>query len=716
MKKTGFYKENAPQRMLAYYILTLIVTLAAIVCVMTISFRSFSQMVHEDTVELGEKAVSEYAAKLDSYLQSSRSTIETTTQNIEYLLDQKASNKQLQDYLIYQANRYITDLDCDFSGIYGYIKGEFMDGSQWIPDSTYEPTKRPWFTEAYKARGRIALISPYMDSKTKKYVISLSRRLADKRSVIAIDIAMDGLQSHIQDKVVEGADYNMIVDVNGLVVAHTDESERGEAYLDSKYSGTAKEDLMRSILLARQETFEFTYKGKRKLVFSRIVNKTWYVVMVVNEDKLFERIENTMVRNGILSLLIFVLLFFFCTASYRNRLRAYNSSQAKSRFLANMSHEIRTPINGIIGMNSMLLKECNDETMRSYAVNVQSAAHALLSLVNELLDISKIESGKMKQINVCYELFAMLSDCYSLAYPRVCSKGLHFSVNVNPDLPAKLIGDEIRIRQVVNNLLSNAVKYTSSGSITLTVDFAEPVEQDSQDLKLLIRVSDTGIGIKKEDLKDLFHAFQRIEEKRNRNIEGSGLGLSLTRELVELMNGQITVESVYGSGSSFEVILPQVINGSDKIGDFNEKYKQHSSLVKNISNTLYAPKARLLVVDDVEMNLTVIREMLKNTGIQIDLVMKGSLAVEMVKNHHYDIIFLDHMMPEMDGIETFHRMQDIVKFANEKTPVIMLTANAILGAKEMYLEMGFADYLTKPIHESDFFDMIKKYLPKELLQ
>jgi signal transduction histidine kinase len=251
-----------------------------------------------------------------------------------------------------------------------------------------------------------------------------------------------------------------------------------------------------------------------------------------------------------------------------------------------MSHEIRTPINGIIGMNSMLLKECKDETMHGYAVNVQSAAHSLLSLVNELLDISKIESGKMKPINVCYELFAMLSDCYSLAYPRVCSKKLHFNVNVNPDLPAKLVGDEIRIRQVVNNLLSNAIKYTSSDSVTLTVDFAEPIEQDNQDIKLLIRVSDTGIGIKKEDLKDLFHAFQRIEEKRNRNIEGSGLGLSLTRELVELMNGQITVESVYGSGSSFEVILPQVINGSDKIGDFNEKYKQHSSLVKNISNTL----------------------------------------------------------------------------------------------------------------------------------
>ena len=289
-------------------------------------------------------------------------------------------------------------------------------------------------------------------------------------------------------------------------------------------------------------------------------------------------------------------------------------------------------------------------------------------------------------------------------------------MNVNPDLPAKLVGDEIRIRQVVNNLLSNAIKYTSSGSVTLTVDFAEPIEQDNQDIKLLIRVSDTGIGIKKEDLKDLFHAFQRIEEKRNRNIEGSGLGLSLTRELVELMNGQITVESVYGSGSSFEVILPQVINGSDKIGDFNEKYKQHSSLVKNISNTLYAPKARLLVVDDVEMNLTVIREKLKKTGIQIDLVMKGALAIEMVKKQHYDIIFLDHMMPEMDGLETFHRMQDILKYTNAKTPVVMLTANAILGAKEMYLEMGFADYLTKPIHESDFFDMIKKLLPSELLQ
>ena len=408
-----------------------------------------------------------------------------------------------------------------------------------------------------------------------------------------------------------------------------------------------------------------------------------------------------------------IVCFVYDLTKEKNMLEeVVRANEAKSQFLANMSHEIRTPINGILGMDSVLLKECHDENLREYAKNIQSAGQSLLSIVNDILDISKIESGKMEILTIRYQLFSVLNDCYNLTKIKLQNKPVSFIMQINEKLPSWLYGDEVRIRQIINNFLSNAVKYTKEGNITFELDFEEKTDEQ---ILLVITVRDTGIGIKEEDLGKLFESFTRIEEKRNRNIEGTGLGLNLTKNLVNLMGGEVFAESTYGKGSCFTAKIPQKIADAKPMGDFGKRYQQYLSTSDDDKLSFLAPDAKILVVDDVTMNLKVVEGLLKATKIQIDTAVSGSECLECVKTTPYQMIFLDHMMPEMDGLETLEHMKNLADNPNAQTPVIMLTANAIVGAKEEYIEAGFTDYLTKPIRETELLEMILKYLPEELV-
>lgn len=405
----------------------------------------------------------------------------------------------------------------------------------------------------------------------------------------------------------------------------------------------------------------------------------------------------------------------------REKENAESASKAKSAFLANMSHEIRTPINGILGMDSMLLKECKDESLRDYALNIQSAGQTLLSLINDILDISKIESGKMEILPVTYSVFTVLNDCYNMVAIRAHDKNLELVMDISPDIPRSLFGDEVRIRQVVNNLLSNAVKYTNEGSITLSVRSeklsVDPIQGgNSKQVKLFIQVKDTGIGIREKDREKLFNDFVRLDEKRNRNIEGTGLGLNLTKQLLDMMGGSIEVESSYGEGSVFTVCLLQQVSDEKPLGDFEKLYKQHVNVVDAAHERFEAPEAKILVVDDVQMNLKVFAGLLKDTKIQIDTAMNGAEALELIQGKHYDVIFLDHMMPVMDGVEAFRRMKLLEKNPNAITPVVMLTANAVSDARNGYMDEGFSDYMAKPIREEVLLSTLKKFLSKDLVK
>ena len=393
------------------------------------------------------------------------------------------------------------------------------------------------------------------------------------------------------------------------------------------------------------------------------------------------------------------------------RLDAVAANEAKSRFLANMSHEIRTPINAVIGMDEMILRESKNAAIKDYAMDIYTSAQTLLSLINDILDFSKIESGKMEIVPVEYDVSSMIHDLVNMVSMRAESKSLELKVEVEEQIPSRMFGDDVRIRQVLTNILTNAVKYTHEGNIWMRVQY----RADGPDGILHFEVEDTGIGIKEEDLPKLFAEFERIEEKRNRNIEGTGLGMNITVQLLALMGSKLKVDSVYGKGSKFYFDIRQKIVDVTPIGDFESRVKNLAESYE-YKTVLFAPDAKILVVDDNSLNRKVFINLLKQTQMHITEAGGGQECLELVKENHYDLIFLDHMMPEMDGVETLHHMKELSDYPNKDTPVIVLTANAVTGAREMYLKEGFDDFLSKPIASDKLEKMLWEKLPKELIQ
>lgn len=396
----------------------------------------------------------------------------------------------------------------------------------------------------------------------------------------------------------------------------------------------------------------------------------------------------------------------------KNKQEAVAAREAQAKFLANMSHEIRTPINAIIGMNEMILRENEDETIRDYAHNIQSASNMLLGLINDVLDFSKIESGQMELVEDTYHLGAMLQDAVLLMNARAAGKPISTHVDIDPNLPSKIYGDELRIKQILTNILSNAVKYTKEGSVTLKVSY---LPMDKERIVLCMAVTDTGIGIKKEDIPKLFDGFKRLELDKNRNIQGTGLGLNIAMQLANQMRGSIMVDSEYGKGSTFTVTIPQKVMDTKPLGVLKESVNENRKATAVPDKLFTAPDAKVLIVDDNGMNLSLMKGLLKRTEMQVDLVKSGQESLEITKEKKYDIIFMDHMMPEMDGVEALKLLRAENVNPNKDTIVIALTANAIAGCREMYLEYGFNDYFSKPIQADKLEEMLVKYLPKELV-
>lgn len=394
----------------------------------------------------------------------------------------------------------------------------------------------------------------------------------------------------------------------------------------------------------------------------------------------------------------------------RSQQEAEAANMAKSSFLANMSHEIRTPINAILGMNEMILREEKDPAIRGYAGNIQASGNSLLSIVSDVLDISKIESGKLEIIPVDYEVNSLISDCCNMAAGRAKAKELELLVECADNVPMKLCGDETHIRQIIMNLLTNAVKYTEKGTVKLIVSGSF----NDGGFVLKVDVSDTGIGIAEENLPQLFTQFQRFDLQRNRNIEGTGLGLSIVKRLCDLMSGTITARSVMGSGSTFTVELPQKVVDSTPCGGVNLNYSAGAE--HEYHHSFEAPEAKILAVDDLPVNLLVIANLLKETRIKIDTAGSGRECLDKCSQQKYDLILMDHMMPEMDGVQTFEKLHGDKSSPNFETPVIMLTANALAGMREQYMDVGFADYVSKPVRGAKLEEAIRRNLPESLIK
>lgn len=388
-------------------------------------------------------------------------------------------------------------------------------------------------------------------------------------------------------------------------------------------------------------------------------------------------------------------------------------ARSKDTFFANMSHEIRTPINTIIGLNEMILREDISDEIAENAINIQNASKMLLTTINDILDLSKLESGKMDIVPTQYEISSMFSDLVNLVWIRAHQKDLEFKVDIDPEIPSMLYGDEVRIKQVVTNLLTNAVKYTETGSVTLTAK-CERIAADQ--ILLRISVQDTGMGIRKESLDDLFNSFKRVDETENRNIEGTGLGLSISKQLMDMMGGKLTVDSVYHQGSTFTIELKQRIVNVRPIGSINFAAQKQLSQRTRYQQTFIAPDARILVVDDNAMNLMVAVKLLRDTKVQVDTAESGKDALKKTAEVAYHLILMDHMMPEIDGAATLRAVRTQTKGFCQKTPVIALTANVMSDAEQVYRNMGFDGYLAKPISTPLLEASLLQYLPHELIE
>ncbi len=403
------------------------------------------------------------------------------------------------------------------------------------------------------------------------------------------------------------------------------------------------------------------------------------------------------------------IMFVDMTDAVNAMERAEEADKAKGNFLANMSHEIRTPMNAIVGMAEFILRDSADENAKRHAVRIKSAARTLLAIINDILDFSKIESGKMELINDSYQLNHLIDDLTSMVNARLQAKPVVFKTEINGDTPNLLYGDEVRLKQILINLLGNAMKFTHTGSITLGINYEK---MDADHCRLFFRVTDTGIGIKPNDLKNIFSSFTQVDTKRNRSVEGTGLGLAICRQLVTMMKGSLHVESEYGKGTSFSFDVVTGVDGRQKLSEAKE---EGTGIAGNAFRaTFCAPEARALVVDDNEMNLEVAEGILAPYKVSVVRAMSGPEALRHYAANTFDIIFMDHMMPDMDGVEAMRRIR-LMK-GGEDAVVIALTANALSGAAAEYKTLGFQGFLAKPIDPKSMERVLQTFLPPRLIR
>ena len=713
-----FFKTiESEKRLRAFYGIILVAVGIGLAVVGFYMLEEHVETVKQETLLAGTLSNAKDAESINGILARGESVLRVTSRIAEKSLEHGATLAQIESLLVSESEYYKHSNDIVLCNMFGLLRDEFLSGGRWTPAVGYVPSNRPWYQNAPMEKDKVALTPTHLNPHSGEQVVTISLRLSDKKSVLAVDLFLKDLLANVKKS--DLSDMLVIIDKKGMVIAHTDITQNGKNYLSADFWGSDEEKLARNISFASSEPFVFNLRGKDYRVFSTLIQNEWYIVRLVEEKQLWKNLNLTILRNAIIIFLAFALFVVLIVSAFIKHVQLIRVNQSKTAFLTSMSREIRSAINGILGMNSIVEKDLHDDSIKEYTNNIQSAGQEVLSLVNDVLDVTKIESGRLSIESMEYEIFTILQECYNENEPKAKAKGLTFHVDCDPDIPSCLWGDENRIIQIINNLLSNAIKFTEVGGVSLSVGFDNlpPIGalQSDDYIMLKIAVKDTGIGLRKEERNSIFKKYILDNSAENSEIEGMGLGLNLTQELLAKCGGHMTINSRYGEGSSFLIEIPQLVLNNEPMGDFAMRYRNAIRKNKDFADVFLAPEAKILIVDDVELNLKMFRGFLKNSQVKIDEALSGHQCLQLVESRRYDLIFLDHMMPVMDGIDVFRKMKMMDKFPNQDTPVIALVSEGELLTKDSFLAEGFADYLLKPLKERDLQRTLKWYLPKQLV-
>ena len=618
--------------------------------------------------------------------------------------------KDITDYMLNNEEQRMQG----FSGTYGFFDvfgGIYISGLTRVLPYGYllNIHEQPWYKEAVDANGEVAVMEPYIDTMAVATILTFTRVLFDHENkplgVICLDINLSKVLEYTANMRLTSNSYGILLDQNFKVIAHQYMYQTGVPLIDSMDSDLAKfvHEMERGLNITERKAKSF--KDEDSIVFFRRIKYRWQLGVVVPVREYYKSVKNMaiflLVLGSIFAAALCFMLHRISLAKKKSDLR----TQQKSNFLATISHEIRTPLNAILGMTEIQMQNTAHPPSTSEAfIKINNSGNILLSIINDVLDLSKIEAGKLELTPVKYEVASLINDIVQLNYIRYESKPIEFKLEIDENIPSILVGDELRIKQVLNNLLSNAFKYTERGTVTLGVN-AECIGRGGGAVlvTLIFRVSDTGQGMTPEQINKLFDENTRFNMEANRSTEGAGLGMTITRNLVDLMYGKISVKSAVNEGTTVTIRLPQKTDGAGISGIIGKEMAENLRQFR-FGNTVkikrsqitheHMPYGRVLIVDDVETNLYVAKGLMAPYGLKIDLAMNGFEAVEKIKQGStYDIVFMDHMMPKMDGIET----TKLIREMGYMRPIVALTANALAGHAEMFLKNGFDGFISKPI-------------------
>jgi len=696
----------------SFYLQVLFVFLAFAVMVL-VSYFYVRAMVQDQMLSYSERTISSVEYEIKSILTQYEIALSNFAFSTENIIQDEYTPEELRAHF-YKWTDWLTSNQeefQEFSGVYGFIQDKFIDGSDWVPPPDYIPQLRLWFSGAVYANGNISYTVPYVDAQSGEIVVSISVVVFDENSrragVIAIDLNIASIVEYVSSLNMENDGYGVMLNEEMVFVMHPNPNYTGVNILETETKYTE----IGHILETGEPISAFVFtdiNGHRSIAYFRTLFNDWHVGIITPLASYNRNVNQLAVVLSVLGFVLMSILSYFLILFSLEKRRSEEASKTKSSFLATMSHEIRTPLNAVIGIAQIELEKDKkpDEHTEAFE-KIFNSGNGLLAIINDILDMSKIETGKMEIFPDKYDTPSLINDAIMLNIGRIGSKQIEFILNIDENLPQTLIGDELRIKQILSNLLSNAFKYTKSGYVKLTIYHSIEVG----DFALHFIVEDTGQGMKPEDRDRVFSEYSRFNAKANRTTEGTGIGLSITKKLVEMMDGIISVESEYGKGTTFTVMVKQTATESDPIGpelashlsDFT--YQSDGYAVKTVHELM--PYGKVLVVDDVDINLYVAEGMLSQYEINVDMAFSGFEAIEKVnKGTAYDVIFMDHMMPQMDGIETTRKLREM----GYNGSIVALTANAIVGNSDMFLDNGFDGFISKPIDIAQLDGILNEFV------